>query len=59
MSMYDLAVEIKDEAQRVDGQITKAVGILNRIAYGDEWRDIKGEIDEAIEILETLSNEIY
>ena len=59
MSMHDLAVEIKDEAKRVDGQITKAADILKRISYGDDWRDIKGDIDEVVEILESISGDIY
>ena len=59
MSMYDLSVEIKDEAVRVDEELTKAVDILKRIDYGDEWRDIKGDIDEVVEILENLSTDIY
>lgn len=59
MSMYDLAVEIKDEAKRLDGQITKATDILKRISYSDDWRDIEGDIDEVVEILESMSSDIY
>ena len=59
MSMYALAVEIKDEAKRVDDQITKATDILKRVSYGDDWRDIKGDIDEVVEILESISGDIY
>ena len=59
MSIYDLSVEIKDESIRVEKELTKAVDILTRINYGDEWRDIKGDIDEAVEILESLNTDIY
>jgi len=59
MSMYDLSVEIKDEAKRVDKELTKATDILKCIDYGDEWRDIKGYVDEVVEMLENLSIDIY
>ena len=55
----DLAIETKEEAHRVSNEVTRAMNILKRIDYNDEWRDIKSDIDEAMEILEDINNDIY
>lgn len=59
MSMYDLAIEIKEEAHRVDKEITRAMDILNRIDYNDDFQELKSGIDEVIEILGDISTDIY
>ena len=59
MSMYDLAIEIKEEAHRVDKEITRAMDILNRIDYNDDFQELKSGIDEVIEILGDISTDVY
>lgn len=59
MSMYDLAIEIKEEAHRVDKEITRAIYILNRIDYNDDFQELKRNIDEVIETLGDISTDVY
>lgn len=58
MSLYDMAYDMKDAAEKSGVKLAKAVNMLSGIS-GDDDEDIFDAIGEAIAIVEEVVSEIY
>ena len=59
MSLYDMAYEIKDGAEKSGDKLAKALNMLSGISGDDDRENISDAIGEAIAIVEEVVSEIF
>ena len=59
MSLYDMAYEIKDAAEKSGVKLAKALNMLSGISGDDDRENIFDAIGEAIAIVEEVVSKIF
>ena len=59
MNICDDLLEIRDKVSGLDDKLRKASRILRKLNKGDEIGEVMDEIEQVIEIIESVSAELY